>query len=210
MLLEESFGKMTKKQEGALKKVFESSERLIDLVEDLLNVSRIESGRMEFNMEKTQMEEMVEGVHEELRTAAEKKGLKFTFNKSKKKLPKIDVDPEKMRQVVMNLTDNAIKYTQEGSVTLSLSRTKQGIKFCVKDSGMGIPEGEMGNLFKKFSRNEKTDLIHTEGTGLGLYVAKQIVEGHGGNIWAESKGKGKGSKFIFTLPLDHKKKQGNR
>jgi signal transduction histidine kinase len=207
MLLDGTFGKMGKKQQGALEKVFESSDRLIDLVEDLLNISRIESGRMEYNKRLVQMREIVEGVHEELKTAAEKKGLRFFFNEPKKQLPKVNIDPEKIRQVVMNLTDNAIKYTEEGSVSLSLDKTKEGVKFCVEDTGRGIAKDEMGNLFQKFSRNEGSDLVHTEGTGLGLYVAKQIVEGHGGKIRAESKGKGKGSRFIFIIPTSNNSKK---
>ncbi len=207
MLLDGTFGKLGKKQQGALEKVFESSDRLIDLVEDLLNISRIESGRMEYNKRLVQMREIVEGVHEELKTAAEKKGLRFFFNEPKKQLPKVNIDPEKIRQVVMNLTDNAIKYTEEGSVSLSLDKTKEGVKFCVEDTGRGIAKDEMGNLFQKFSRNEGSDLVHTEGTGLGLYVAKQIVEGHGGKIRAESKGKGKGSRFIFIMPTSNNSKK---
>jgi signal transduction histidine kinase len=209
MLLEYNFGKLGKKQEQALRKVFDSSERLIDLVENLLNVSRMQSGRMEYNFQKYRLEDMAQDVYDELKTVAEKKGLRFVLNTPSQPLPQVNIDPEKMRQVVMNLIDNAIKYTPAGHVTIDLNKTKQGVEFCVKDSGMGMTPEDIDNLFQKFSRNEKTDLVHTEGTGLGLYVAKKIVEAHGGKIWAESEGKGKGSKFCFTLPVkeDSKKKK---
>jgi len=101
----------------------------------------------------------------------------------------------------MNLTDNAIKYTKRGSITISLKKAGKNIRFCVSDSGMGMGEEELSNLFKKFSRGEGTSAIHTEGTGLGLYVAKEMVEAHKGKIWAESKGRGRGSKFWFELPV---------
>jgi signal transduction histidine kinase len=146
-------------------------------------------------------EELVENVIEELETTAKKKKLKLIYKKPKKALPKVRIDREKIRQVVMNLIDNAIKYTEKGKVQVELKLIKNKILFSVSDSGMGIEEGDMINLFKKFSRGQGTSVIHTEGTGLGLYVARQMIESHKGKIWAESEGKGKGAKFIFELPI---------
>ena len=111
------------------------------------------------------------------------------------------MDEEKIRQVVMNLIDNGIKYTKQGSVTIKLEQAEKKIIFSVADSGMGIRPEDMVNLFKKFSRGTGTSLIHTEGTGLGLYVARMMIEAHHGKIWAESDGEGKGSKFCFELPV---------
>jgi signal transduction histidine kinase len=202
MILEKSFGELTPGEEESLGKVFESNERLIKLVENLLNISRIESGRLQFNWETMQLEDLVGSVFEELQSTAKSKRLKFTLKKPKKTLPAVKIDEEKVRQVVMNLTDNAIKYTKKGSVTviLSLEKDKKHIKFCVQDSGMGISPDDLDSLFKKFSRGSGTALIHTEGTGLGLYVAKQMIAAHKGSIWAESDGEGKGSRFCFVLP----------
>jgi len=101
----------------------------------------------------------------------------------------------------MNLIDNAIKYTKKGSLTVSLEAVGKKMRFCVSDSGMGIREADRSNLFKKFSRGQGTSVIHTEGTGLGLYVAREMVEAHKGKIWAESKGEGMGSKFCFEIPV---------
>jgi signal transduction histidine kinase len=204
MLLENNFGKLGKKQDEALRKVSASSERLIGLVEDLLNISRIESGRMEYNFKKTDLAKLIQGVYEELKPAAEKKKLRFVFNRPRGRMPKVNIDPDKIRQVLMNLIDNAIKYTDKGSVTIELKKKQKQIEVCIQDTGMGFGSGEKSNLFQKFSRNEKTDLIHTEGTGLGLYVAKQIVNGHKGKIRAESPGRGKGSRFCFSLPVGKK------
>ena len=101
----------------------------------------------------------------------------------------------------MNLIDNAIKYTKKGSVTVEVKKRDDNVRFCVEDSGMGIDPKDQINLFKKFHRGEGTVLIHTEGTGLGLYVARKMITMHKGKIWAESKGVGKGSQFCFELPI---------
>lgn len=203
MMLEGSFGKLTLGETESLNKVYESNERLISLVENLLSISRIESGRLQFNYDMVQMEDLVASVYEELEKKALDKKLKFKYNKPKKKLAPLKIDEEKIRQVIMNLTDNAIKYTPKGSVTITLEAVENGrfIEFRIKDSGMGISETDIGNLFKKFSRGTGSALVHTEGTGLGLYVARQMIEAHGGKVWAESKGEKHGSLFCFRLPM---------
>lgn len=201
MMLEGSFGKLNPGERDSLEKVYASGERLIQLVENLLNISRIESGRLQFNYEEVQLEDMIGGVVEELSGYAKKRGLKLEYKKPEKAFPKLNIDEEKIRQVAMNLIDNSIKYTKKGSVTVSLKKIGQIIRFCVSDSGMGIDKEDLPNLFKKFSRGKGTSVVHTEGTGLGLYVAKEMVDAHNGKIWAESKGKDKGSKFCFELPI---------
>ena len=208
MMLEGDFGQLTKSEAESLQKVFESNERLIRLVENLLNISRIESGRLQFDYTDVQLDDMVASVIDELSGHAKKKGLKLEFKKPSSPLPKIHIDDEKIRQVVMNMIDNAIKYTKQGSVTVSLEQTFAGnpepkpeLLFSVSDSGMGIRKEDLPNLFQKFSRGTGTSLVHTEGTGLGLYVARQMIEAHKGEIWAESKGEGLGSKFCFKIPV---------
>lgn len=201
MMLEGSFGPMPKPIRNHLRKVYDSNERLIDLVDDLLNISRIESGRLQFNFTSGQLDEMVKGVVEELKPSAAKKGLALKFIKPKTSLPPLKMDKTKLRQVVINLIDNAIKYTEKGWVKVSLRFDGPAIKFCVADSGIGIKDSTMPHLFKKFSRGEKTSIIYTEGSGLGLYVGKMMIEAHNGRIWAESKGEGKGSEFCFEIPI---------
>lgn len=210
MILEGNFGELTPGEKDSLDKVYLSNERLIQLVENLLNISRIESGRLQFDYKEMQLGDIIDSVVEELEPKAKGKGLKFTYKKSKKKMPNINIDEEKIRQVVMNLVDNAIKYTKKGSVTVSLDLVKPRdpkipvcLEFKVADSGMGISEDDLPNLFKKFSRGTGSSLVHTEGTGLGLYVARQMIESHHGKIWAESIGENKGSKFCFRISLDN-------
>jgi len=201
MVLDGNFGKMKNPQTEALKKVYESNERLIQLVEDLLSISRIESGRIQYEFKESQLEDTVLSVFEELTQVAQKKGLNFIIEAPKTKLPPLMLDNEKIRQVIMNLTDNAIKYTEKGSVKVILKKNKNYIRYSVEDTGMGIKSDDMPHLFKKFSRGTGTFLVHTEGTGLGLYVAKEMAEEHGGRVWAESDGPGRGSRFHFEIDL---------
>lgn len=203
MMLEGNFGVLTEAEIESLKKVFLSNERLIRLVENLLNISRIESGRLQFDFREADLNEMVKSVIDELSETAKKKNLILRYNQPAKPLPKIKIDDEKIRQVVINLVDNGIKYTNNGKVDVSLKRREDKIRFCVSDSGMGIKQEDMVNLFKKFFRGMGTSLIHTEGTGLGLYVARKMIEAHGGKIWAESGGKNQGSEFYFELPINN-------
>ena len=200
MIREGDFGKLGEKIKDPIEKIFESSQRLISLVANLLNISRIESGRLKFNFTEMQLEDMIESVMEELKNKADEKGLEFTFKRHKKPLPKIRIDEEKIRQVVANIIDNSIKYTDEGKVEVQLNQEDKNLYFCVKDTGAGIKRNDIGKLFQKFSRGTgKTKT--TDGTGLGLFVARQMVEAHKGSIWVESKGEGHGSKFCFTLPI---------
>jgi len=200
MILEGSFGQVASQQKEQLTKVYEANERLINLVQDLLDVSRIESGKMQFVFTPNDLNTLVASVVEELKTTADSKKLYLKFQ-TLKTLPKIKIDPEKLRQVIMNLIDNAIKYTVAGGVEISLVKRENKVRFIVADTGMGIKGEDMPQLFKKYSRGSKINDKSVSGTGLGLYVGKIIVEAHGGKIWAESEGEGKGSKFCFELPI---------
>ncbi len=204
MILDGNFGTINPGAKKSLQKVYESGERLIQLIENLLNISRIESGRLKFTYKEMSLVKMVESVVEEFSNVAREKGLKLNYKKPSKPLPKIIIDDEKIRQVVMNLIDNAIKYTKKGSVTVRLKKDNDELKFSVSDSGMGVSPDDINYLFKKFSRGKRTSVVDTEGTGLGLYVARQMIEAHQGKIWVESKGEGKGAKFCFKLPIKSK------
>lgn len=206
MMAEGSFGKISPKIKDSLEKVYESNERLISLVENLLNISRIESGRLKFSYKTIQLEDMIESVCEELYSKANEKSLKLEFKRLKNNLPTVTIDTEKVRQVVMNLIDNSIKYTPKGKVTVTLKKQDDQLLFCVADKGLGISAEDIPTLFKKFARGSGAKLEHTEGTGLGLFVARQMIEAHKGKVWAESPGEGKGSKFCFLLPYDKEKK----
>ena len=201
MMLEGSFGQMPAPIEENVKKIYESNERLITLVEDLLNISRIESGKLQFNFEPCQLEDIVSSVVEELAVPASNKGLKLIWHAPTEKLPAVNIDKSKLRQVAINIIDNAIKYTPKGQIDVTLKLDGDNILFSSVDTGLGIAHDDLVNLFKKFSRGEHVSILHTEGTGLGLYVGKMMIEAHHGKIWAASDGIDKGSQFYFTLPI---------
>jgi signal transduction histidine kinase len=209
MMLEGSFGQLTEKEIESLHKVYESNQRLINLVEDLLNISRIESGRIQYNWEKSQLEDLVASVVDEISQNAKKKKLYLDFVKPEKVLPVVEMDKDKLRQVFMNLVDNAVKYTDKGGIRVSVMTESKNKNILVKvtDTGMGIDKSELPNLFQKFSRGKGMSRVHTEGTGLGLYVAKEMIKAHGGKIWAESLGKERGSTFYVSLPIVVKDKK---
>lgn len=201
MMIEGSWGKVSKEQKENLEKVYHSNERLINLVEDLLTVSRIESGRLEFSYSLTSLQELTESVIDELKPFVEKKNLYLKYNKPKKPLPKVNIDQLKIRQVIQNLISNASQYTEQGGMTINLNSRDNKVIFSIQDTGIGISEEDKMTLFEKFSRGKGASKAYTEGTGLGLYLAAKLIQAHKGRIWVESKGKGKGSTFYFELPV---------
>ncbi len=200
MFLEGDFGKLKKDQEKIMLDVFNNSNRLVRLVNIFLNVSRIESGRLKLQKSKFDLSELVDEISRELKLEADKKKLKLEVVKTKDKL-EVTADRDKVADVVLNLIDNAIKYTEKGTVKASIILDKEKARVEVKDSGVGISPEEAKELFNKFVRGKKIAQINTSGTGLGLFIAKKIVELHGGKIWVESKGEGKGSTFMFEIPV---------
>ena len=205
MMLEKSYGKPPTKMEEPLENIYASNERLIKLVNDLLNVSRIESGRMEMNFEKVALDEIITSVIEELKGAADKKSIYLKFEKPERWLPKVLVDRDKIRQVIMNVIDNAIRYTNDGGITIKLKTQNSKLKTIISDTGEGMAKEEISHLFESFSRGTAGTRFWTEGAGLGLYVAKKFVELHKGKIWAESKGRGKGSTFYIELSISQRR-----
>jgi len=206
MMMEGTWGEVKGKQKEQLEKIYSSNERLIRLVEDLLTVSRIESGRLDFDWKTISFEDMVDSVVKEFDQVVKDKGLRLRFIKPKEKLSKIRMDSLKIRQVVQNLIDNAIHYTEEGGITIRLKEKNNKILFSIKDTGIGISSEEQVVLFEKFSRGRDVGKMHTEGVGLGLYLGAKMVKAHKGKIWVKSEGENKGSTFYFELPLKKIKK----
>ncbi|MBI2038332.1 MAG: HAMP domain-containing histidine kinase, partial [Candidatus Nealsonbacteria bacterium] len=201
MIIEGVYGKLSEKQASPLENVYQSSERLIKLVNDLLNLSRLEAGKIEFKPEPAFLENIVFSVAEELKINAEKKGLYMKIMKPSASLPEIMIDQDKLRQVILNIIDNAIKYTQAGGITVALKQLDFWVRITVSDTGEGMAKEEMAGLFQTFTRAHAGTRLNIEGAGIGLYVAKKFVEMHKGKIWAESQGRGKGSTFFIELPV---------
>lgn len=205
MMLEGSFGKLTKVIRGNVEKIFISTERLISLVESLLNISRIESGRLEFNIQSVDLAATTEAIVVDFQQKAKAKNITLEFHKEGD-VANVATDPQKVKEVISNIIDNSVKYTPIGGIIVSLHLESQSVVFACQDTGIGIEPEDLPRLFNKFVRGKGMMQVYTEGTGLGMYFARMVVENMGGRIWAESPGKNKGSKFSFSLPLADKTK----
>ncbi len=199
MLLEGSFGKVVPEQQEPLERVLQTSNSLAIMVEDFLSVSKIESGGMKYIIEPFDFKEMASDTYSDLKITAEKKGLVMNFSSDTEELVMVSGDREKLRQVVINLIDNSIKYTPEGSISLGLVYENNKVIFSIKDTGVGVSPETKEKLFHKFNRGE-AGKMNTTGSGLGLYLAKEIIKAHHGRVWLESEGLGKGTTFLVELP----------
>ena len=186
-----------------LAKTYTTNERMIRLVSDILNISRIERGKLQYSFKNINILNLIEGVITEVRIQADAKNLVFIWERPSEEIPLIRADEEKLRQVILNLADNAVKYTEKGRISVRLTYLKdlRRIRIMIQDSGIGITSEELKGLFEQFSRGKEGQKTNTEGMGLGLYVAQSIVRAHNGKIWAESEGKGRGSRFYVELPV---------
>lgn len=200
MILEGDVGKISTKVRAHLMSAYESTERMIRLVEDLLTASRVERGKLEFRLQNIDLLPPVSEVATDLSEAAKRKGIFLKLESPPRKLPQIWADPDKLREILINIVGNAIKFTDEGEVTISFQTKGNSLITSVKDTGIGIAKKDQPHIFKRFYTVETTLARERHGTGLGLYIAKQLVEGMEGKIWLES-GLGRGSTFSFSLPL---------
>lgn len=181
--------------------IHQTAVSMTDLVNDLLSISRMESGKLEYKPERSDLTQLLDGVVVELQPQLEKSHISFQVQKDT--IPTFEFDTKLIREVYLNLLSNAIKYTPEsGTVTITLEEKDNQVLTCVADTGIGIPEEAKEDIFKRFYRAQNAVDREFEGTGLGLSVAKMIIEKAGGKIWFESQ-LGQGTKFYFTLPLQH-------
>ena len=201
MMLEGDYGEIPEKLKEKLKNTYVSNDRLVKLVNDLLDITRLEMGKIELSLERASIGEIISGVVEEMKVAAENKGLYLKWEKPKVALPEMSLDKNKIRQVILNLVDNAIKYTEKGGVTIKFKILDTKYQIQVIDTGVGMEKEEMENLFEIMARGRAGLQYWMQGTGLGLYTARKFVEMHGGRVWAESAGKNKGSTFYIELPI---------
>ncbi|MDO8408005.1 MAG: sensor histidine kinase [bacterium] len=200
MLLDQELGPVTQMQQQMLEDGLKSSIRMADLINDLLNVARIEEGRFGLELKKQPLAPLVQRTVERHRTAALGKGIALTVALPTD-VPELNLDEDKMDIVLDNLIDNGIKYTPPGgSVTLTAEHRGESVRLAIRDTGIGIPKDQMEKVFEKFFRAENAQRFQTAGTGLGLYVVKNIVEGHGGSIAVLSE-ENAGTTFAIDLPI---------
>lgn len=202
LLLEGDMGKLPASAKKGVARIYDSTNTLVSIVNDYLNISRIELGAMKYAFETLDLRGLIEDVIAELKPNIDKTGVKFSFEIENRDVDyRTTADRDKMKQVIANVIDNSLKYTPSGSIDarLSFDRTKHVLVFKIKDTGVGIAPEVLPRLFQKFSRAENANKTNIRGTGLGLYVAKEIVLAHHGSIRAESPGEGKGATFIVEL-----------
>lgn len=198
-ILEGYAGNVSDQSREFLTSAYNENDRLIRLVNNLLNISRIEAGRFTFNVTKVDLNKLITEVVENLQMAATEKGLFLKFGQVTG-LPLVYADSDKVKEVVINLVGNAIKFTHKGGITVKCDVKDGFVQTAVTDTGSGISKEDQELLFKKFSQARGGYSKQAGGTGLGLYISKQIIEGQKGKILLESV-LGQGSTFYFTLPI---------
>jgi signal transduction histidine kinase len=199
MVLDGDVGKISKPQKEMLAQAFFSSQRMVYLIADLLNVSRLKTGKFIIEPGPVNLAEMVDQELSQLDETASSKSLTLTYDKPKS-FPVLMLDETKTRQVIMNFVDNAIYYTPAGGkINVRLIDNPNTIELRVEDNGIGVPKDEEHHLFTKFYRAGNARKARPDGTGLGLFMAKKVVIAEGGSIIFEST-EGKGSTFGFVFP----------
>jgi len=192
-------GKINKKAKEFIEGAYNENQRLIRLVNNLLNISRIEGGRLKFEIKKFDLSSIVQGIIESLKSQAEEKKIELVFNTEKELI--LNTDEDKIREILVNLIGNAIKFTDEGRVAVTVWKQSKIIIVSVEDTGRGILPEDQPKLFRKFERLDHAKTGKRKGgTGLGLYICRNLIDGIGGEIWIESQ-HGKGSTFFFALPI---------
>lgn len=213
MFLDRDLGEITAEQESFLKRAYESNERMIKLVSETLSASKLEDATITYKFEKSDIIKLVDDVVFEFIGESHKQDIEIIFLKPTEIIPEIIIDPSKIRVVLQNLVENAIKYSNKGGKIFISIRSKPAsphessgaggpdqIEFSVRDAGIGIKKEDEDKIFSKFFRAENAKEKAVIGTGLGLMVTKKIVEHHGGKIWFENNENG-GVTFYFTLPV---------
>jgi signal transduction histidine kinase len=197
-LLDGDCGRLNKVQRNFVTQIYLNNFRLINLLDDLLKVVKVEEGRVKLKKEIVDFEKLVKEVLKKLKNEILRKKIKVSLALKKIKLK---VDAEKIKQVLFNLLDNAVKYNSVGGkIGIKVFKNKNYIICAISDTGIGIPGEQHERIFTKFFRANNAVTLHTEGNGLSLYLCKAYIENHGGKIWVESE-VGKGSTFYFTLPV---------
>lgn len=199
MLKDGDYGPLPENTKTPIGYIHDSSVSMIKMVNGLLSITRLERGKVELKIQDVSIDELVQECINDVELTAKEKGLYLKYNKPKKIIT-IKGDPEKIKQAVINIINNALLYTPKGGVTVKISLLGEFINISIKDTGIGINEEDLGKIFQSFTRGKRGVELYTQGTGLGLYVAKSFIEMHNGKINVSSKGINKGSVFEIIIP----------
>lgn len=200
MVLKGETGSIPEKTKEYLEDVLSGADRLTKIVNDMLDISRIETGRLKFDFKKLDIADIINHQVKDFEPLA-KKNKNIFKTKFENNLPKVFSDKEKIIQILDNLIGNAIKFTANGSIDISAHQENDFIIIEIKDTGIGIAPEEQSKLFQKFPQIDQGKFAGDKGTGLGLYICHELAIRIGGKIWTESNGRDKGSKFSFSLPI---------
>lgn len=200
MMKEGDFGPIPESMKPMVEEGFRSDTKGVNTIQEILNAANIKSGKVAYSKEPFDLKALVDEVSTDLKTAADAKGLALKLETGTEPLM-YPGDKGQLVNALKNLIDNSIKYTPKGEVHVKLAQEGNVIRFTIEDTGVGITPEDMKNLFTEGGHGANSAKINVESTGFGLYIVKNIIEAHGGKVWAESEGEGKGSRFIAELPL---------
>lgn len=201
MILEEEFGKLPENLKEPLQRIFLSSQNLGSLLNDFLDVAQIEKGQAVYDLKPVNVVEVLNKVSDSFKDVFDNTGIAFKTTYDKSSEAKVLGDFKKIESAVSKILDNAIRYTPQGQITLSLAEKNDDLIITIKDTGVGIDQEEIDELFQKFRRGKNSYNVSVAGSGLGLYVAREIVESQEGRIWLKSEGAGKGTSAFIAFPL---------
>jgi signal transduction histidine kinase len=207
VMLEGLDGPLTETMESDLKLINRNGQHLLSLINDVLDMAKIEAGKMNLNFERFNLHEVLVDVVNITASLARDKALALNLETDASTVLEIEADRIRLRQVMINLVGNAIKFTESGSVTISAARQDERIRINVHDTGIGVPPGQAQMIFEEFSQVDTSTTRKTGGTGLGLPISRKLIELHSGQLWVESTGvPGEGSTFIIELPVTREAK----
>ncbi len=200
LVLRRTEGQMPQLERENLQGLLGSAQHLLGLINSLLDLSKIEAGRMELRVEPVQVEELIQGTLSSIEPTLKQDHVRLVRDIAPG-IPTLNTDRDKLRQIILNLLGNAVKFTEEGEIKVSASQQNGSFRLAVADTGIGIENGELDHIFEEFRQGEMSGNMNYGGTGLGLAIVKRFVNLLGGEIGVDSE-VGKGSTFTVTLPLD--------
>lgn len=202
MLLDGEAGNLNKEQKDFVEKIYQSGERMVNLVDLLLQIARVEMGRIRIEPEPIDLKDITQKMVSSLKNILDLKSQRIEIKTNPDSIPSVQMDKEMVWQVIQNFISNALRYSPAGSVvSVSIALKDNFIEYSVQDNGIGVPENQKNRLFERFFRADNAVKAVPEGSGLGLFLVKALIEGWGGKIWFESE-EGKGATFFFTVPLE--------